>query len=256
MKSLLCIFVEVMKNLLWPRSPSLLGCNSAWRWEGMYLHTVTACKTVSKVLQVTQSCSLSCVTPACHDTHKLQDKKSCSRHEGDRPVNPCARDRWHRLHAGCMHERSTCNITGAPCHLTHAGQGDLCCIHDTILHAVSGRKQKIVPHCDMWSPSFACVQACSDIDYVLRVRVSEVMAQVARRRLICLLRLTEPQPSLHMWPRSQHPPPRQGSKTPAREVGTTYKLREWKVLEETKINQEKVEVRFGVFKRRWKTKGK
>jgi hypothetical protein len=49
----------------------------------------------------------------------------------------CARDMWYSWHAGSLHERSTCNITGAPCHVTHAGQGNLYCVHDTVLHAVT-----------------------------------------------------------------------------------------------------------------------
>jgi hypothetical protein len=59
---------------------------------------------VMKVLQVTQYCSLSCVTPVCHDTRKLQDKKSCSCHEGDRPVNPCAQSlrTWQMTQVACM----------------------------------------------------------------------------------------------------------------------------------------------------------
>jgi hypothetical protein len=88
---------------------------------------------VMKVLQVTQSCSLSSVTPACHDTHKLQDKKSCSRHEGDRPVNPCAQSlrMWQVRQAACMKGQ---HVTSQV--LRVAGQGNLYCIHDTILRAV------------------------------------------------------------------------------------------------------------------------
>jgi hypothetical protein len=48
----------------------------------------------------------------------------------------CVRDMWYSWHAGSLHEKSTCNITGALCHVTHAGQGNLYCVHDTVLHAV------------------------------------------------------------------------------------------------------------------------
>jgi hypothetical protein len=66
----------------------------------------------------------------------------------------CARDMWNSWHAGSLHERSTCNITGALCHVTHAGQGNLYCVHDLVLHAVRVLLKKF-PYPTTASPNFS-----------------------------------------------------------------------------------------------------